>query len=96
MRNAPRPVHLQRRYETDMAEALKAMVLEGHGIAWLPDSAVHREIRRRQLAAAAADAELPQWCGEMEIRLYRDRDRRRAVVDRVWEAAQTGLHAKKA
>lgn len=92
LRNAPRPVHLLRRYETDMAEALKAMVLEGHGIAWLPDSAVQRETRRKQLAPAAGEAELSQWSGEMEIRLYRDRDRRREVVDRAWTAASAMSH----
>lgn len=97
LRNAPRPAHLRRRYETDMAEALKAMVLEGHGVAWLPDSAVQREIRRRQLVPAAHPEELAGWCGEMEIRLYRDAERRRPVVDRVWEAVESlGVHAKKA
>jgi DNA-binding transcriptional LysR family regulator len=34
------PVHLERVYETDMAEGLKAMALEGHGVAFLPYSAV--------------------------------------------------------
>ena len=30
------PIHLERVYETDMAEGLKAMALEGHGVAFLP------------------------------------------------------------
>jgi DNA-binding transcriptional LysR family regulator len=36
------PLHLDRIYETDMAEGLKAMALEGHGIAFLPASAVRK------------------------------------------------------
>lgn len=95
LRSAPRAAHLKRRYETDMAEALKAMVLEGHGVAWLPDSAVQRETRRRQLAPAAPAEELAQWSGEMEIRLYRDAGRRRPVLDRVWAAVEhLAGHAK--
>jgi DNA-binding transcriptional LysR family regulator len=37
-------IHFDRVYETDMAEGLKAMALEGHGIAFLPFSAV-KELR---------------------------------------------------
>ena len=35
-----------------MAEGLKMMALEGHGVAFLPESAVSRETRSRQLARA--------------------------------------------
>ena len=31
-------------YENPMAEALKAMALAGHGLAWLPESAVRQEL----------------------------------------------------
>ncbi|MBI3149353.1 MAG: LysR family transcriptional regulator [Betaproteobacteria bacterium] len=97
LRSAPRPAHLRRRYETDMAEALKAMVLEGHGVAWLPESAVQRETRRRQLVSAVDPSDLRSWSGEMEIRLYRDSERRRPVVDRIWGAVESLVgHAKKA
>jgi len=34
-------IHFDRVYETDMAEGLKAMALEGHGIAFLPFIAVY-------------------------------------------------------
>jgi LysR family transcriptional regulator, hypochlorite-specific transcription factor HypT len=65
---ARRPHHLQRRYETDMAEALKVMTTEGFGLAWLPDSAVRGELRNKTLALAGDE----KWFGNMEIRLYRD------------------------
>src|SRR5690606_3058394 len=47
LRQTGTPVHLDRQYETDMAEGLKAMALEGHGVAFLPSSAVRRELRSR-------------------------------------------------
>ena len=57
-------------YETDMAEGLKAMALEGHGLAFLPVSLVGRELKAGLLVPAA-----PAGAGEltMEIRLYRER-----------------------
>ncbi len=65
-------IHLDRVYETDMAEGLKAMALEGHGIAFLPSSAVKRELRSRRLVPAA-----PSTLGGMEIvldiRAYREK-----------------------
>jgi DNA-binding transcriptional LysR family regulator len=36
---APEPIYLDKVYETDMAEGLKAMALAGHGVAFLPHSA---------------------------------------------------------
>ncbi|MBL8382283.1 MAG: LysR family transcriptional regulator [Burkholderiales bacterium] len=59
---------LDRRYETDMAEGLKMMALAGHGVAFLPGSAVAAEVRARKLASAGADFAI-----DMEIRLYRER-----------------------
>jgi LysR family transcriptional regulator, hypochlorite-specific transcription factor HypT len=57
---------LARRYETDMAEGLKAMALQGHGIAFLPHSAVLQELKRKRLVLAGRHAPLV-----MQIRLYR-------------------------
>jgi len=62
------PVHLDRIYETDMAEGLKAMALEGHGIAFLPASAVRKEVRARKLVSAGGGLE-----AELDIRIYRAR-----------------------
>jgi DNA-binding transcriptional LysR family regulator len=44
-------IHLDRVYETDMAEGLKVMALEGHGIAFLPHSAVRKELRAGKLVS---------------------------------------------
>lgn len=72
------PVHLERVYETDMVESLKAMALEGHGIAVLPLSAVHEEVRAKTLVSA-----LPRDANcsgtTVQIRLYRERHGERGV-----------------
>ncbi len=57
-------------YETDMAEGLKAMALEGHGLAFLPHSSVRRELKARRLVPAATDPALQLT---MEVRIYRER-----------------------
>ncbi|MDB6454056.1 LysR family transcriptional regulator [Falsirhodobacter sp. 20TX0035] len=67
--------------ENSMAEAMKFMALEGHGIAWLPRSLAADEIASGRLVVVAP--ELP-----MEIRLYRDRERARVLPEKVWQAAR--------
>ena len=65
-------IHFDRVYETDMAEGLKAMALEGHGIAFLPFSAVKKELRARKLVSALP----PDMSGlqiTMDVRAYRER-----------------------
>ena len=66
--------------ENSMAEALKFMALEGHGVAWLPRSLVTSELAAGTLTVVGP--ELP-----MDIRLYRSADRSRPFLDRVWEVA---------
>ncbi len=56
---------LETRCETDMAEGLKAMLLEGHGLAFLPENAVRREIAQKLLACAGREYSM-----QMEIRIY--------------------------
>jgi DNA-binding transcriptional LysR family regulator len=67
---SPEPLHLDPIYETDMAEGLKAMALEGHGLAFLPASSVKKELKAKRLVRAAAPGahELT-----MDIRIYRER-----------------------
>jgi len=81
------PLHLEKCYETDMAEGLKMMALEGRGIAFLPESAVTREVKQKQLARA--DDGSGAWEVNMEIRLYRERSSiqrpGKMIVSRLWE-----------
>ena len=62
-------IHLERVYETDMAEGLKAMALAGHGIAFLPLSAVLKEVEAKTLVSAGADLEDIT----LAVRIYRER-----------------------
>lgn len=67
--------------EASMAEAMKSMAVEGHGVVWLPRRLVRAEIAAGQLEVVAP--ELP-----MEIRLYRNAARGRGLTARVWGAAE--------
>jgi DNA-binding transcriptional LysR family regulator len=94
---------LDKCYETDMAEALKVMALAGHGMAFLPESAVRDDVQQGRLVRAEGGRGLPQSI-DMEIRLYRERPgengadrrggqgrRKRQLVDQIWStlAGQT-------
>jgi len=53
-----------------VAEGLKAMALEGHGLAFLPGSSVKKELKSKRLVRVAA----PGVCElSMEVRIYRER-----------------------
>jgi DNA-binding transcriptional LysR family regulator len=72
LKQASTPIHLDRVYETDMAEGLKVMALEGHGIAFLPQSAVKKELQ----SGALTEAVLPDGqtlALTMEVRAYREK-----------------------
>lgn len=71
IKQAETPLQLEPIYETDMAEGLKAMALEGHGLAFLPGSSVKRELRSRKLVSAAPDG--VGFDLTMEVRIYRER-----------------------
>src|SRR6185436_19688755 len=72
LKQAGTAIHLDRVYETDMAEGLKVMALEGHGVAFLPYSAVRKELRARKLVSPAPP-ELQGLEIAMEVRAYRER-----------------------
>lgn len=78
--NASRRCHLERSFDTHMAEALKAMVIEGHGVAWLPESCVSKDLAQKTLVCAGAS----EWSCTLEVRLYRSRENTNPLVDRIW------------
>jgi LysR family transcriptional regulator, hypochlorite-specific transcription factor HypT len=90
-------IHLDRVYETDMAEGLKVMALEGHGVAFLPHSAVKKELRARRLVSAAP----PQLQGlemTMEVRAYREKplgkDAPKGTAQALWAFLAAGGSVK--
>jgi DNA-binding transcriptional LysR family regulator len=66
------PIHFDRVYETDMAEGLKAMALEGHGVAFLPYSAVKKELLAKRLVSALP-SDMSGLQITMDVRAYRER-----------------------
>ncbi|MFL9870501.1 LysR family transcriptional regulator [Paraburkholderia megapolitana] len=98
--NAPARLYLDRVYETDMAEGLKAMALAGHGIAFLPHSAVEdatadgRLVRLDRATRGVAEG---QFTLTMEIRLYRDKmavqgdDPRHVLIRKLWDIVSAEL-----
>ena len=85
------PIHFDRVYETDMAEGLKAMALEGHGIAFLPHSAVKNELRAKRLVSAAPP-EFKHLEITMEVRAYREAPSRKEA-QRAGQKASKNAHA---
>ena len=85
LRAMPVPLALDPVYETDMAEGLKAMALEGHGLAFLPASSVRRELAARRLVPAAGEG----YVVTMDVRIYRDRPafarHPRVAADALWK-----------
>lgn len=72
LKQSKTPIHLERVYETDMAEGLKVMALEGLGIAFLPQSAVRKEVQAGALAEVCLPDEAPLSL-TMEVRAYREK-----------------------
>lgn len=65
-------VSLKKIYETDMAEGLKAMMLAGHGIAFLPESSVAKELAEETVVEVFASG--GNKCETLlDIMLYRER-----------------------
>jgi DNA-binding transcriptional LysR family regulator len=98
--NAPGRLYLDQLYETDMAEGLKAMALAGHGIAFLPHSAVEDAVAEGKLIRldrATRGTPEGQYTLTMEIRLYRDKlaaqgdDPRQVLVRQLWDAVSGEL-----
>ncbi|WP_151638721.1 LysR family transcriptional regulator [Noviherbaspirillum aerium] len=74
-----------KRYETDMAEGVKMMAMQGQGLAFLPQSMVVGDVAD---CLAVADGGRPEWSVTMDIRLYRERPTAtrpgKPTVSRLW------------
>ncbi len=78
-------------HENTISIGLKAMALAGWGVTWLPEGLIHEELQAGTLVRASDD---PSWDIEVEVRIYRHADSRRAVVDEFWQAASDDLKTK--
>lgn len=92
LKQSSTPIHLDRVYETDMAEGLKAMALEGQGVAFLPYSAVKKELKARRLVSAAPPGGAPLEM-VMDVRAYREKptgkEPPKGTAQALWEYLQT-------
>ncbi|MFP3567032.1 LysR substrate-binding domain-containing protein [Paraburkholderia sp. SIMBA_030] len=71
---------LQLHYESDMAEVLKKLVMEGEGVAWLPKSSISSELESGELVPAGRS----EWHLEVELRVYRDASNRSEFLEKLW------------
>jgi len=70
-------------FTAHLASVLRTMVLDGRGLAWLPQSIVEDDLREGRLVEAASD----EWRVPLEIRLYRERDLVGRAAERFWNSA---------
>lgn len=88
LKQASVPVHLDRMYETDMSEGLKAMALQAHGVAFLPQSAVTRDVEAGRLVSAAPPALVADVQAHLQILACRakptGRHPTKPSVDALW------------
>lgn len=63
-----------------MSVGLKAMAMAGWGVAWVPESLMRHELDSGALVRAADQS----FDIAVDIRLYRSKENRRPVVERIW------------
>ncbi len=80
LKNDPLRMRLRTVYETAMAEGLKGMVMQGMGMAWIPDFCIRQELKEGRLVRAGGE----QWELPLEIRLYRCSLVHKPGVEKLW------------
>lgn len=81
LQTSGRPVYLQSRFETSLAESLKAMILEGRGVGWLPESIVRKELGSGELARAGDH----KWDIDVQVCIFRPSTRLPARSEKLWD-----------
>ncbi|WP_027350399.1 LysR family transcriptional regulator [Halotalea alkalilenta] len=84
LKNDPLRLRLRTVYETAMAEGLKAMALQGAGVAWIPDFCIREELANERLVRAGDE----RWDIPLEIRLYRCSLVHKPGVEQLWRRLQ--------
>lgn len=78
--------HLAPIYENSMAEGLKAMVMDSHGLAWLPQVSCADALEAGQVVRGGP----ARWDVPLEVRLYRAPEPVSGEVAAIWNAVQSG------
>jgi len=79
-------LHLYPVAESDFAESLHEQALQGAGLAWLPRALVANDLASGKLVAVQAK----EFSIRFEIRLFRPRQPRTDLVDRIWRMSKGG------
>jgi LysR family transcriptional regulator, hypochlorite-specific transcription factor HypT len=74
-------LNLDKVFQTQMADAIKAMVLAGHGVGWLPLGSVTSEMSLGRLQAIGE----PKMRVGLEVRIYRSTTSQSPAIDRLWD-----------
>ena len=70
--------------QSALANSVKAMVLEGFGLGWLPRELCKEELAEGRMQIVGG----PQHCHALEIRLYRDKENSKPTLNRLWRDMQ--------
>jgi DNA-binding transcriptional LysR family regulator len=81
------PLPVQVVFTAHLASVLRTLVLDGRGLAWLPQSLIEDDLAMRRLVVAASGDD---WRIPLEIRLYRDRAPLARAAEAFWAQATTG------
>jgi LysR family transcriptional regulator, hypochlorite-specific transcription factor HypT len=77
---------LDKVFQTQMADAIKAMVLAGHGVGWLPLGCVTSEVSQGRLQSIGG----PKMQVGLEVRIYRSTALQSPVIDSLWDQISVG------
>ena len=77
----PQPCWLVRYYENALAEAIKAMIMARHGMAWLPHNSVRHNLVRGELVRAGSS----DWNIPLRLMLYRSVEKTSPAVESLWQ-----------
>ena len=69
-------------FTAHLASVLRTMVLDGRGVAWLPQSLIAEDLASGRLVPAAPE----DWSVGLEIRLYRDKAPMGRAAEALWYA----------
>lgn len=64
-----------------LAISVKAMIMEGFGLGWLPRELCKEELQAGQMQVVGSDA----YVEKLEVRLYRDKDNRKPTLNTLWD-----------
>ena len=75
-------VSTQTVFTAHLASVLRTMVLEGRGLAWLPQTLIHDDLASGRVVEAGA----PELRVPLEIRLFRSRNSMGRAAEALWDA----------